>query len=270
MDYTDSHAGERIPLPKLSSGHTYFTVESLQHIAALPRLPFASSSSSSSAFASLQSLPIHRGGMAIPSTHDVSFPASAIRTHDLRHTTVRGSIRDPYRQPITDREPTMTVAPRDLAHQYQQRELVHRLSPQPRFYQHRSRPQEFSKNSDRGLQPKFSKRAQREILGTKDISKPPRMPVRPGWCSLCDVDCNTKDVLHKKHVFGKKHQSMFEKLKEKVSGDGKKPQMEQAEELMGWCSLCEVDCGNIEVDCGRRQQRWTIELTIFLEKENSR
>jgi hypothetical protein len=105
---------------------------------------------------------------------------------------------------------------------------------------------QFSKNSDRGLQPKFSKRAQREILGTKDISKPPRMPVRPGWCSLCDVDCNTKDVLHKKHVFGKKHQSMFEKLKEKVSGDGKKPQMEQAEELMGWCSLCEVDCGNIE------------------------
>ena len=80
----------------------------------------------------------------------------------------------------------------------------------------------------------------------KDNSRAPKMPVRPGWCSLCDVDCNTKEVLYKHHVVGKKHQSMLDNLKEGVSSDGKNPQTEQPQQQMGWCSLCEVNCGTME------------------------
>lgn len=259
MEYAHSHGGARAPLPNLSSGQTYFTVESLQDITTLPRLPFSSSSFSSSAFDPLQSLPIQRGAGAwpMPYTPEVSLPASSIRTLDPRET-LRGSIRDPYRQPITDREPIMVmnyvtepirnpigglqilnraVAPTDLANQYQQWEPVHPLSPRHGFSLHRSRPN----------QPEFSRREhQREIPVAKDNSRAPKMPVRPGWCSLCDVDCNTKEVLYKHHVVGKKHQSMLDKLKEGVSSDGKNPQTEQPTQLMGWCSLCEVNCGTME------------------------
>ena len=164
MEYAHSHGGARAPLPNLSSGQTYFTVESLQGITTLPRLPFSSSSFSSSAFDALQSLPIQRGAGQMPYTHEVSFPASSIRTLDPRET-LRGSIRDPYRQPITDRGPIMVmnyvtepirnpigglqilnraVAPTDPANQYQQWEPVHLLSPRHGFFRHRSRRNQVS------------------------------------------------------------------------------------------------------------------------------
>ena len=62
-------------------------------------------------------------------------------------------------------------------------------------------------------------------------------PKIPGWCSLCDVTCSTKESLHKQHVFGKKHQSMLKRLKEKGSEDGVKPQRKHPQGLIGWFSL---------------------------------
>jgi len=39
---------------------------------------------------------------------------------------------------------------------------------------------------------------------------------------------------------------MLKKLKEKDSEDGGKPQKKQPQGLIGWCSLCEVNCGSLE------------------------
>jgi len=36
MDYTKNHGGEMAPLSRLSSGHTYYRIESLQGITTLP------------------------------------------------------------------------------------------------------------------------------------------------------------------------------------------------------------------------------------------
>lgn len=267
MDYSNNQGGARAPLARLSSGQTYYTLESLEGVTTLPPLLF-SSTPLPSAFALHQSHPIHMGGREMPSALDGPFPASSIGTPDPGET-MRGSIRDPYRQPITDREPTLnmnhgtrpigdsvghlqslnwSVPPREITQQYQQREINHRPSPPPQIYQHRAGQQEvfksgLSKNSDSRLQPKFNNRVHREIPGIKDISKTPKIP---GWCSLCDINCSTKEVLHKKHVFGKKHQSMLKKLKEKGPEDGGKPQKKQPQGLIGWCSLCEVNCGSLE------------------------
>lgn len=251
MDYSNNHGGARAPLARLSSGQTYYTVESLEGVTTLPPLIF-SSTPLPSAFALHQSLPIHMGGREMPSALDVPFPASSIGNPDPGET-MRGSIRDPYRQPITGREPTLnmnygtgpigdsvghlqslnwSVPPREINQQYK-----HRSGQQEVF------KSGLSKNSDSGLQPKFNNRVHREIPGIKDISKTPKLP---GWCSLCDINCSTKEVLHKQHVFGKKHQSMLKKLKEKDSEDGGKPQKKQPQGLIGWCSLCEVNCGSLE------------------------
>ncbi|KAH9312852.1 hypothetical protein KI387_027887, partial [Taxus chinensis] len=87
------------------------------------------------------------------------------------------------------------------------------------------------------LQPKFNQRS-RKILKPKsgqklqqDSSRSPNsgLPQRRGWCSLCDVDCNTEEVLGK-HIFGKKHQSMLIKLKE-GSGEGREGNSKQEEAL---------------------------------------
>jgi len=71
----------------------------------------------------------------------------------------------------------------------------------------------LGKKLDSGLQPKSKNRAHREIPGIKDMDA--KTPKIPGRCSLCDVTCSTKEVLHKQHVFGKKHQCRLKKLKEK-------------------------------------------------------
>eukprot|EP00253_Pinus_taeda_P034422 PITA_34422 len=264
MDCTENHGGARAPLSRLSSGHTYYTLESLQGVTALPPLPFSSTSLPSSAFALRQSVPIHMGGRAMPPT---LYPVSTIGTHDLRDTMIKG----PYRQPITDRKPTLnimnygaepigysighlqslnrSVDPTQITQQYQPQEFVNRTSPPPQIYQHQSRQPEIftlrlGKNSDSGLQPKSNNRAHREIPGIKDMDA--KTPKIPGWCSLCDVTCSTKEVLHKQHVLGKKHQSRLKKLKEKGSEDVVKSQKKQPQGLLGWCSLCGVNCGSLQ------------------------
>jgi hypothetical protein len=92
---------------------------------------------------------------------------------------------------------------------------------------------ELNKNINQELRPKFPEKSEID-------HKAPEILERPGWCSLCHVDCVTKEVLHKSHAFGKKHQTMLNKLEE-VSGYGKK-----SLQLMGWCSLCGVDCKTME------------------------
>lgn len=78
---------------------------------------------------------------------------------------------------------------------------------------------ESKKKTTQGIQPKLTKRSQSDIPTTQNDNAP-KIPGPPGWCSLCNVDCVTKEVLHKYHVNGKKHQSNLKKLE--VSGDGKK------------------------------------------------
>lgn len=77
---------------------------------------------------------------------------------------------------------------------------------------------ESKKKPAQGLLPKLTERSQSDIPTTQNDNAP-KILGSPGWCSLCNVDCGTKEVLHKYHVNGKKHQSKLKKLS--VSGDGK-------------------------------------------------
>lgn len=99
--------------------------------------------------------------------------------------------------------------------------------------------QELNKKINRELQLKFTETPETKGAAKENYKKPNNLE-RRGWCSLCNVDCVTKESLHKFHAFGKKHHSMIKKLEE-ASRDGRK-----WVESAGWCSLCEVDCKTIQ------------------------
>ncbi|GLJ08345.1 hypothetical protein SUGI_0086840 [Cryptomeria japonica] len=70
-----------------------------------------------------------------------------------------------------------------------------------------------------------------------------KLPEGLGWCSVCEVDCNTQKVL-KRHILGKKHQSKIKMFKQ---GSGSRSIGSKLPERPGWCSLCEVDCNTRRV-----------------------
>ncbi|GLJ08344.1 hypothetical protein SUGI_0086830 [Cryptomeria japonica] len=90
--------------------------------------------------------------------------------------------------------------------------------------------------TERGM---LSKKLQKDSSKSVDS----KLPEGPGWCSVCEVDCNTEKVL-KRHILVKKHQSNIKMFKQ---GSGTRSIGSKLPERPGWCSLCEVDC-NTEKD----------------------
>ncbi|KAH9312854.1 hypothetical protein KI387_027889 [Taxus chinensis] len=81
----------------------------------------------------------------------------------------------------------------------------------------------------------FSSQTQHEALQIKSSSTLHQrssssvdsgLPERSGWCSLCEVDCNTEKDLNK-HILGKKHQSTLKRLTQGSQDKGERNSKQQ-------------------------------------------
>lgn len=64
--------------------------------------------------------------------------------------------------------------------------------------------QGLNKKTNQESQPKFTEKYEIKEEAKENYTDSNNLE-RPKWCSLCDIDCVTKEVLHKCHAFGKKH-----------------------------------------------------------------
>ncbi|XP_057840659.1 uncharacterized protein LOC131050485 [Cryptomeria japonica] len=130
----------------------------------------------------------------------------------------------------------------------------HDVEPTKNMGQKRSRPIDLGSPEQQkrdiadNLDKRKKQKTERGMLSKKlqkDSSKSvdSKLPEGPGWCSVCEVDCNTEKVL-KRHILVKKHQSNIKMFKQ---GSGTRSIGSKLPERPGWCSLCEVDC-NTEKD----------------------
>eukprot|EP00246_Nothoceros_aenigmaticus_P015725 TRINITY_DN674_c0_g1_i2.p1 TRINITY_DN674_c0_g1~~TRINITY_DN674_c0_g1_i2.p1 ORF type:complete len:500 (-),score=81.68 TRINITY_DN674_c0_g1_i2:373-1716(-) len=174
------------------------------------------------------------------------------RDRDLERSRDRGRLRDRERERDRDRE---RERDRDRDRERERGRELDRDREEDR--ESRQVEQKFHARSKRGRVKQASPPLNPELALPKPPSSSAKAkrkqpstlgPGGPGWCCLCQVECNTEEMLEQ-HVAGKRHKRHLQKLDGDPEGAKKKPLMsskvKSADELAGDSDLVLLEGSNL-------------------------